>query len=222
MKERKSKSCVILGGGSHAGTLIDIIQVTGIAELHAVLDRDSSQWGQDLLGVPVLGNDDLLPELAAQGVTHFAVGVGSTGNNRPREHLFQLGCSYDLKPLTVIHPGAFCSKRTSVGAGAQLFPGSIVNTRATLGNNVIINSGAIVEHDCIIGDHVHVATGAVLASTVRVGKLAHIGAGATVRQLISIGESAVIGAGAVVVGDVTDNAVVGGVPARVMERKNIK
>ena len=213
---------MVLGAGGHAAVLVDTIQASGIARLHGILDPDSSRRGQDLLGVPVLGDDDLLPELAAQKVTHFVVGVGSTGNNRPRERLYQLGCSCDLKPLTVIHPGAFCSKRASVGAGAQLFPGSIVNTRATLGRNVIINSGAIVEHDCIIGDHVHVASGAVLASTVRVGKFAHIGAGATVRQLISIGEGAVVGAGAVVVHDVTDNAVVGGVPARVMERKNKK
>ncbi|UCE51521.1 MAG: NeuD/PglB/VioB family sugar acetyltransferase [Desulfobacterales bacterium] len=218
MKERKSKSCVILGGGGHAGALIDIIQASGIAGLHAILDRDSSKWGQDLLGVPILGDDDLLPELVNQGITHFVVGIGSTGNNRPRERLYQLGCSHKLKPLTIVHPGVFCSKRAAIGAGCQLLAGSIINAHATLGCNVIVNSGAIVEHDCVIGDHVHIATGAILASTVRVAKLAHIGPGATIRQLISIGESAVVGAGAVVVHDVPDHVVVGGVPARILER----
>ncbi len=222
MNAKKTINCVVLGTGGHAAVLIDTIQAGDIAHLHGILDPDSSRWGQDLLGVPVLGGDDLLPELATQGVTHFVVAVGSTGNNRPRERLYQLGCSYDLNPLTVIHRGAFCSKRASVGAGAQLFAGCIVNARTRLGCNVIINSGAIVEHDCKIGDHVHVATGAVLASTVHVGKFAHIGVGATVRQLISIGEGAVVAAGAVVVNDVTNDVVVGGVPARLLKRKNEK
>lgn len=218
MKERKSKNCVILGGGGHAGTLIDIIQITGIAELHAVLDRDSSRWGQDLLGVPILGDDELLPEMVNEGITHFAVGIGSTGNNRPRERLYQLGCSHKLKPLTIVHPSVFCSKQAAIGTGCQLLPGSIINAHATLGRNVIVNSGAIVEHDCVIGDHVHIASGAVLASTIRAARLAHIGPGATIKQLISIGESAVVGAGAVVVHDVPDHVVVGGVPARILER----
>ncbi len=222
MSAEKSINCVVLGAGGHAAVLIDTIQTGGIAHLHGILDPDSSRWGKDLLGVSILGNDDLLPQLTGQGVTHFVVGVGSTGDNRPRQRLFELGCLHNLEPLTIIHPDAICSKRVAVGAGAQLFPGSIVNSRATLGRNVIVNSGAIVEHDCVIGDHAHIATGAVLASTVKVGELAHIGPGAVVRQLISIDKGAVVGAGAAVVQDVPENIVVAGVPARTLKKENHK
>jgi UDP-perosamine 4-acetyltransferase len=206
--------CAILGGGGHARVLIDCIRESGLAEIEGVLDLDSSLHGQKILDVPVLGNDDLLGEIAASGVKHFMVGLGGVGDNGPRRRLFELGCSCRLTPLTVRHPSALVSRWARIGPGCQLLPGSIVNAGATLGKNVIVNSGAIVEHDCVIGDHVHIATGAKLASTVQAGVGAHVGAGATVKQSVRIGEGAIIGAGAVVVKNVEPGIVVVGVPAR--------
>jgi sugar O-acyltransferase (sialic acid O-acetyltransferase NeuD family) len=210
--------CIILGGGGHARVLIDCLQAAGCVQLYGVLDRDNAQWGQTLLGVPILGGDELLPDVVAKGVNCFAVGLGGIGDNRPRQRLFELGLSFGLEPLTAVHPTAICSRWAKIGPGSQLFPGSIVNAGAELGVNVIVNSGAIVEHDCIIGAHAHVATGARLASTVRVGDGAHIGAGATVKQCITIGEGAIVGAGAVVVKDVPAQTVVAGVPARLLRQ----
>jgi sugar O-acyltransferase (sialic acid O-acetyltransferase NeuD family) len=206
--------CVILGGGGHAQVLVDSMQLSGAAIPHAILDGDRSRRGQTILGVPILGGDDLLPELVSRGVNCFTVGLGGIGDNRPRQRLFELGLSYGLEPLTVIHPTAICSQWVEIGSGSQVFPGSIINAGAKLGRNVIVNSGAIVEHDCILQDHVHVATGARLASTVEVGVGAHIGVGALVKQCLTIGEGVIVGMGAVVVKDVSPHTVVVGSPAR--------
>ena len=202
--------------------LIDCMRGSGVATPHAVLDCDISLWGKEILGVPIQGGDELLPELAREGVTCFVVGLGGVGDNQPRRRLFELASSHGLRPLVVCHPSAVCSPWAKIGAGSVLFPGSIVNAGAVLGVNVIVNTGVIVEHDGVIGDHVHIATGARLCSTVHVGDGAHIGAGATVRQGISIGEGAVLGAGAVVVKDVEPWTVVAGVPARVIEGQAVK
>jgi len=205
--------CVILGSGGHARVLIDCLQLSGAAQIYGVLDPDRSRWGQNKLDVPIVGGDELLAEIKLRGVDCFAIGLGGTGDNRPRQKLFELAVSHGLQPLTIKHPTATASRWATIGEGSQLLPGSIVNAGATLGVNVIINSGAIVEHDCVIGSHVHIATGAQLASTVCVGDGAHIGAGATIRQGITIGEGAIVGAGAVVVKDVSPNTIVVGVPA---------
>ena len=53
-----------------------------------------------------------------------------------------------------------------------------------------------------------------------VGRKAWIGAGATVLPGVTVGENAIVAAGAVVTGDVPANAIVGGVPARVI--RNIR
>ena len=147
METNDRHNCVILGGGGHASALIDILQTTRLAVPCAILDPDRSRWGSDLFGVPILGGDDKLSELVDKNVTHFLVGLGSTGDNRHRRRLFELGLSFKMTPLTVKHPSAFCSSMAQVGPGSQLFPGSIVNTGASLGANVIVNSGAIVEQN---------------------------------------------------------------------------
>ncbi len=216
MRLGKNILCVVLGGGGHARVVIDSLKASGAAEVLAVLDCDRALWGTELFGVPLLGGDELLPEIVKRGATHFVVGVGSVGDNYPRRRLFDLGVAHGLVPLAVQHPSAICSPQAKVGAGSVLFPGAVINAGAVVGVNVIVNTGAIVEHDCVIGDHAHIATGARLASTVNVGTGAHVGAGATVRQCISIGEGAVVGIGAVVVKNVPPQTVVMGVPARVL------
>jgi UDP-perosamine 4-acetyltransferase len=207
-------SCVILGGGGHAKVVLDVIRASAAARVIAVLDRDRSLWGKELLGVVVRGDDELLPALVREGCTRFVVGVGSVGDSTLRQRLYALGLRHALTPLTCTHPTAVVSPDAEIGRGALLAPLTVVNAGARVGDNVIINTGAIVEHDCVVGDHAHVATGAQLASTVRVGRGAHVGAGATVRQCLSIGDDAIVGAGAVVVHDVPPGTVVVGVPAR--------
>lgn len=218
----KKISCVILGAGGHARMLLECLLSLPDVEIAGILDPAFSLKGSDLCGVPVLGDDGLLGELAGQGVSHFVVGVGGVGNNLPRKKLFESALGKGLVPLEVRHPTAILSPSVARGNGCQFLPGGIVNTGVVLGANVIVNSGAIIEHDCVLGDHVHVATGAKLAGGVRVGEGAHIGAGATLRQGVVIGEFAIVGLGAAVVKDVPPQVTVMGVPAKIRPEKVAK
>ena len=204
--------CVVVGGGGHARVVIDTILLVGNAEIAGILDPDFSR--SPLLGVPFIGDDSQLNGLAAEGVTHFVMGMGGAGDNGPRRRLFEQACAAGLTPLTIQHPSAVVSSWATNGPGCQFLPGSILNPGASLGRDVIVNTHAVVEHDCEIADHAHVASGATVASTVRIGTGAHVGAGATVIQGRTVGEWAIVGAGAVVIRDVAPRMVVAGVPAR--------
>jgi len=214
-----------LGAGGHAKVVIEILRSHKSYELVGLLDPKPELQGETVLGVPVLGDDDLLPVLKRDGVSNFFVGLGSIGDTTPRQRLYELALQHGMKPVDAVHPQAVISPSAEIGEGVTIMAGAVINACARLGVNVVVNTGAIIEHDCVVGDHVHIATGAQLASTVRVGTGAHIGAGATVRQCITIGEGAIVGAGAVVVKDVPPHTVVVGVPAcplREVEAKPIQ
>lgn len=201
-----------LGAGGHAKVLIDALRLAGQVEIVGLLDP--AHVGETVAGVPVLGGDDQLPRLRAEGVSGAFVGLGGVGDNSPRILLYNRLLAAGFTPVSAIHPSAVIAPSARLGQGVAVMAGAIVNPDAQLGDNVIINTGAIVEHDCEIGSHAHISPGAVLSGGVRVGTGAHIGAGATVRQSLHIGEQAVIGAGAVVTRDVPAETVVVGVPAK--------
>jgi sugar O-acyltransferase (sialic acid O-acetyltransferase NeuD family) len=175
---------------------------------------DSQPGLLDVAGVPVIGADEKLAQLAALGFTHFVIGVGSAKSCARRAQLFQTAIQAGLKAQSIIHPTAYISPSAVCGAGCQILPKAVIHTNAQLGEHVLVNTAAIIEHDCIIGAHCHIATGAVLCGNVSIGEAAHIGAGAVIRQGIRIGAGALVAAGAVVVHDVLDGQTVLGVPAR--------
>ena len=203
-----------IGAGGHAKVIIDIlshsprVQVVGLVELATRL------FGETIEGSLILGDDDLLPQLLAEGVGSAFIGIGGVGDNLPRAEAYDRMLRLGFDPITAVHPRAVIARSAKLGRGVSIMAGVVVNPAAVIGDNVILNSQCTVEHDCVIGDHVHIAPGATLSGGVQVGRLSHIGTGANIRQGIRIGERVVVGVGSVVINDVPDGMVVVGVPAR--------
>ena len=213
------KRVIGIGAGGHAKGVLEILRNDPDVELAGMLDANEQLWGKQFFGLPILGGDVLLKNLVQQGVDHAFIGVGTTGNTKPRQKLYDLAKNMGFDFVSAIHPSAVISPSAQIGAGVAIMADAVVNSDARLGNNVIINTRSVVEHDCIVGDHSHIATGALLAGGVVVGNGSHVGIGACVRQGIRIGNDAVVGAGAVVVDDVADNVVVAGNPARILKER---
>jgi UDP-perosamine 4-acetyltransferase len=206
-----------LGAGGHARVIVEILRLRGEFEVAGLLDTNAKMQDASVLGVPVLGDDSLMPELFSRGVRHAFVGLGSTSDNGPRKNLFEMARENGFEVIGAIDPRAIISPSAIFGAGAVIMAGAIINAGARIGDNVIVNTGAIIEHDCNIGSHVHVATGARLGGGVTVSDGAHVGLGAGIRQGARVGRNAVVGAGALVIKDVPDCVTVVGVPARPLE-----
>lgn len=208
-----SNKIVILGGGGHAKVLIDLMHTQDDYEVAGILDSGLEKSSK-VLGVPVLGGDELLNDLFKMGVKMACIGVGSVKDNSIRKRLYEKAkqIGFLIPPLS--HPHACISKEAKLSEGAQVMAGAIIQVSALIGENTIINTAATVEHDCIIGRDVHICPGAVVSGGVSIGDNVFVGAGATVIQGIKIGEGALIGAGSLVLSDVHAGQKVVGVPAR--------
>jgi UDP-perosamine 4-acetyltransferase len=205
---------IVVGAGDHAKVVLEALWAMDTFEVVGLTDPSTSCL--EVLGVPVLGGDILLPGLFAQGVSSAVVAIGSN-NQRQQIGLSLLAMGFALP--AVVHPSALISPSATIGQGAVVMARAVVGTLARVGELAIINTGAIVEHDNYIGRSAHIAPGTALAGGVRVGDRAMVGIGSAVRPHISIGDDSIVGAGSVVVADVPSGVTVAGAPARKLLRR---
>lgn len=129
-----------------------------------------------------------------------------------------------------IEPGAIIRDQVEIHNHAVIMMGAIINIGAIIGENSMIDMGAVLGGRAIVGKNCHIGAGAVLAGVVEPPSASPvvveddvlIGANAVVIEGVRIGKGSVVAAGAVVIEDVPENVVVGGIPARILKAKDEK
>lgn len=209
IESQYSRSVVVIGAGGHAKVAIEALRHSGWQVAGCT---DENPATRSIVGAPVLGNDDLLPELYRTGIRFAFVALG---NNRLRQAKSESLIALGFQLPTAMAPSAVISPTASIGSGLAIFGGAVVNAEARIGDFAIINTNASIDHDCLIGEGAHIAPGCTLAGCVEVGARAFLGAGTIAIPGVKIGADCVLGAGSVVVCDVPPGVSAFGVPARV-------
>ncbi|MGY0372538.1 acetyltransferase [Clostridium sp. JNZ J1-5] len=208
---------VLVGGGGHCKVIIDIIKSTKKYEIIGV--TDNNKIGEKLLDVPIIGNDDMLPELFKSGVKNAFVSLGALNNIEVRDKIYNKLKKIGFNIPKLIHNKAVVSPYTEIHDGTCIMAGAIVNAGAVINENSIINTSSVIEHDCIIGRNTHVSPRSCIAGGCSIGENSHIGAGCCIIQGINIGSNVVIGAGAVVLKDIKDHVTAVGIPAKIIKSR---
>lgn len=205
---------LVIGAGGHGRVTADAL-LAGGETVVGFLDNDPGLRGREIMGLPVLGEEEALRNPLFQDCA-LANGIGGIGGGgRPsarrlvQERLEQAGREF----VGVRHPGAIVSPFAVIDPTAQIFASGVIQAGARIGRGCIVNTAAVVEHDCDLGAFAHCAPGSLVCGDVVIGEEAHIGAGAVVRQGIRLADGVVVGAGAAVIHDYAGATPLCGVPA---------
>lgn len=129
-----------------------------------------------------------------------------------------------------IEPGAIIREHVEIGEHAVIMMGAVINIGAVIGDGSMIDMNVVLGGRATVGRHCHIGAGAVLAGVVEppcatpvvIEDDVLIGANAVVLEGVRVGQGAVVAAGAIVIEDVPENAVVAGVPAKIIKMKDDK
>ncbi len=137
----------------------------------------------------------------------------------------------DYRPFHArIEPGAIIRDHVEIGEQAVIMMGAIINIGAKIGDKTMIDMGAVLGGRATVGKNCHIGANAVIAGVIEppsakpvvIEDGVLVGANAVVVEGVQIGKNSVVAAGAVVLEDVPENVVVGGIPARILKVKDAK
>ena len=193
---------VLIGGGGHAASCIDVIETGGKFRIAGIVGMDG-ELNRRVCGYEVIATDQDLSKLAAE-YRYALITVGQIKSAENRIRLYRQAREAGFEFPYISSTYAHISKHAHVGAGSIVMHGAVVNANARVGENCIINSRALIEHDTEVGDHCHISTGAILNGNVLIGDCSFIGSGALTMQGISIGANCLVGIASVVRHDLPD------------------
>jgi sugar O-acyltransferase (sialic acid O-acetyltransferase NeuD family) len=197
------RSLLLIGGGGHCRSCIDVIEAEGIYEIAGIVDP-SEENKEQYLEYNVLGDDGDLPELLKKH-PNALITVGQIKSYDLRLKLFEKVQRLGFVLPTIISPRAYVSKSASLGIGTIVMHDALVNTGAKIGKNCILNTKSLVEHDAIVEDHCHISTSSVVNGGTIIREKTFIGSNTITKEYITVGKTSVIGGGLRVVSDVQEN-----------------
>ncbi|WP_130868532.1 DapH/DapD/GlmU-related protein [Intestinimonas massiliensis (ex Afouda et al. 2020)] len=111
-----------------------------------------------------------------------------------------------------------CGKNIHVGKNVFINMGCKFQDQG----GIFIGDGALIGHNVMLATLNHAKSpkdrASMIPAPIRIGRNVWIGSNATVLPGVTIGDGAIVAAGAVVDKDVPENAIVGGVPAKIIRR----
>jgi acyl-[acyl carrier protein]--UDP-N-acetylglucosamine O-acyltransferase len=117
-----------------------------------------------------------------------------------------------------VHPKALVASTARIAAGAVIYPFAIVSNASSLEECVHLNYFASVGHDCRLGKYCLMAPYATLNGFVTLADEVYVSTHGTVAPGRSVGRKSKISANSAAMRDVSDGAIVFGVPGRQVHR----
>lgn len=206
------KPIILIGGGGHCLSCIDVIRLENKYEIVGIIDV-SNKVGTSLSGLKIIGTDEDIPGLTSK-YENFLITIGQIKSSEKRISIYDLLKKNGVILPTIISPKAYVSPSAFIDEGTIIMHNALVNAGAVIGKNCIINTGALIEHEAIIGDFCHISTHAVVNGQVMVGKKTFLGSNSVIANNVSLPDEIIIAAGACILKNPADTGIYIGNPAK--------
>lgn len=180
MKEK----IVLIGGGGHCHSVIDVIEQTNWYEIIGIVDVKEN-IGKKVLDYEIIACDDDL-ETIFQSCKNAVITVGQIKSSALRVKLYNKLKEIGFNLPVIISPLAYVSKYAILEEGTVVMHHALINANAKVGKNCIINTKALIEHDVTVGDNCHISTAAILNGGVVVKENSFVGSNSVSKEYITI------------------------------------
>ena len=216
------KKIVIIGGGGHAGIILDCIKAQNKYQPIGYLDKKKGNFYHE--DIKYLGDIDNffknIKKKYKNEKLYFTIAIGDNFVRKKIYFYLIKNKKLSLNWATLIHPSASISSKVKIAKGAQILNGSIISFNTKISKLVCINTGATIDHDNYFASFSGAGPGACTGGNVKVGKKSYLGIGCTINNSIKIEDNVIIGAQSFVNKNCKKNSLYFGVPAKKI--KNIK
>jgi len=189
------KKIILIGGGGHAKSCIDVIEQENKYEIAGIIDI-KDKIGQKVLDYPIIACDEDIEKLTNK--YDFLITLGQIRSPAKRISIYKKLKDLNLNLAKVISPLSYISKYACIGEGTIIMHGAIVNANARIGKNCIVNTKALIEHDAIVEDHCHISTGSVINGGAIIKEGSFLGSTAVTKHLATVESYSFIKANSIV------------------------
>lgn len=196
---RKVKRVAIIGGGTGAIQVIDLMLSIGEYLPFCIFDDTPYKLHKKILGVPVISRID--PEIIERYFkdAFFDQVIIAISTSIPfREKVFKALKARNIPFANLVHNSVYLGVNVQLGEGNIILPQCHIGPCAAIGDNNFITAKASIEHNNIVGDHCTFGPGVMTSGNVTIGNKVKFGAGIFVEPNIKIGDNSIISSGSII------------------------
>tara|TARA_B100000787_G_scaffold158347_1_gene135707 strand:- start:1166 stop:1843 length:678 start_codon:yes stop_codon:yes gene_type:complete len=217
-----SQKIVIIGGGGHAGIILDCIKAQNKYEPIGYLDDKKGYFYRE--NIKYLGSiDSFFKNFKAKVKNenlYFTIAIGDNYIRKKIFYYLKKKKNLSLKWATLIHPSASIASKVKIAKGAQILNGSIISFNTKISKFVCINTGATIDHDNHFSNFSAAGPSACTGGNVKIGEGSFLGINCSVKHNINIGKNVIVGGNSFVNQNCKANSVYVGVPARKIKSRS--
>ncbi len=184
---------LLIGGGGHCISCIDVLRSENKYEIAGILDT-IDKVGSYVEGIEIIGTDSDIV-LHAKKIKNFLITIGQIKSAEKRISIYNLIKSAGGQLPVISSVNSYVSPSAVIGEGTIVMHNAFVNAQAVIGKCCILNTSSLIEHEACIGDFCHVSTAAVINGQVSIGNSCFIGSNSVVANNKNIVGNSIVSAG---------------------------